>query len=49
MALWTNDRWVSTMHRVVNPPRDQAISRCLSILFFHQPNYDALIRCLDNC
>ncbi len=22
MAEWTNDRWVSTMHRVVNPPRD---------------------------
>ncbi|MEM9611290.1 MAG: 2-oxoglutarate and iron-dependent oxygenase domain-containing protein, partial [Actinomycetota bacterium] len=24
MAEWTNDRWVSTMHRVVNPPRDLA-------------------------
>ena len=22
MAEWTNDRWVSTLHRVVNPPRD---------------------------
>ena len=20
---WTNDRWVSTLHRVVNPPRDR--------------------------
>ena len=24
MAQWTNDRWVSTMHRVVNPPPDRA-------------------------
>ena len=49
MAQWTNDRWVSTMHRVANLPRDQAMSRRLSVLFFHQPNYDALIECLDNC
>ena len=49
MALWTNDRWVSTMHRVVNPPRHQAMARRFSVPFFHQPNYDALISCLDNC
>ena len=49
MALWTNDRWTSTMHRVVNPPRHQAMTRRQSVLFFHQPNYDAVISCLDNC
>ncbi len=50
MAQWTNDRWVSTMHRVVNPPRDQAIgSRRQSLIFFHQPNYDARIECLPSC
>ena len=50
MAQWTNDRWVSTMHRVVNPPRDRAIgSRRQSLIFFHQPNYDALIECLPTC
>jgi len=50
MAQWTNDRWVSTMHRVVNPPRDKASgSRRQSLIFFHQPNYDALIECLPNC
>jgi len=50
MAEWTNDRWVSTLHRVVNPPRDKAVgSRRLSMAFFHQPNYDAVIECLPTC
>jgi isopenicillin N synthase-like dioxygenase len=25
MMQWTNDRWISTMHRVANPPRDKAL------------------------
>ncbi|MCU1503860.1 MAG: 2OG-Fe(II) oxygenase family protein [Ilumatobacteraceae bacterium] len=50
MAEWTNDRWVSTLHRVVNPPREQASdSRRISLVFFHQPNYDAMIECLPTC
>lgn len=50
MAQWTNDRWVSTMHRVVNPPRDAALgSRRISLVFFHQPNHDAEIACLPSC
>jgi len=50
MQHWTNDRWISTMHRVVNPPREAAVgNRRLSIPFFHQPNYDALIECLPSC
>ena len=50
MAEWTNDRWVSTLHRVVNPPRDRAgDSRRLSLVLFHQPNYDAVIECLPTC
>jgi isopenicillin N synthase-like dioxygenase len=50
MARWTNDRWVSTLHRVVNPPRDNADSaRRLSIVFFHHPNQDALIECIPTC
>ena len=49
MAMWTNDRWVSTLHRVANPPRAEAGSRRLSLVFFHQPNYDALIECLPSC
>ncbi|HJO71557.1 MAG TPA: 2-oxoglutarate and iron-dependent oxygenase domain-containing protein [Rhodospirillales bacterium] len=49
MARWTNDRWVSTLHRVVNPPRQFADRERLSIAFFHAPNYDAEIKCVDTC
>jgi isopenicillin N synthase-like dioxygenase len=50
MMHWTNDRWVSTLHRVMNPPRDAALgSRRQSVVFFFQPNYDALIECLPSC
>jgi len=50
MARWTNDRWVSTLHRVVNPPADASGStRRQSIAFFHQPNWDAEIRCIPTC
>ncbi len=50
MAQWTNDRWVSTLHRVVNPPpHRRAGSRRASIAFFHQPNYDAQVECLSTC
>jgi len=49
MAQWTNDRWVSTMHRVVNPPRAAAGTDRIALVFFHQPNDDALIECLPSC
>ncbi len=50
LMRWTNDRWVSTLHRVVNPPRDRAgADRRLSLVFFHHPNYDAEVRCIESC
>jgi len=50
MARWSNDRYVSTMHRVVNPPRERALdSRRMSIVFFHQTNYNSIIECLPSC
>lgn len=50
MMRWTNDRWVSTVHRVVNPLRDQALgSRRQSMVFFHNPNNDAVIAPLASC
>ncbi|HMO58458.1 MAG TPA: 2-oxoglutarate and iron-dependent oxygenase domain-containing protein [Roseiflexaceae bacterium] len=50
MQYWTNDRWISTVHRVMNPPRDKSVgSRRQSIVFFHTPNDDTLISCLESC
>jgi isopenicillin N synthase-like dioxygenase len=44
MARWTNDTWVSTLHRVVNPPADAgAGSRRQSLVFFHNPDHDATV------
>jgi isopenicillin N synthase-like dioxygenase len=47
MALWTNDRWVSTLHRVVNT--DGNAARRQSFAFFHQPNWAAEIACIESC
>jgi isopenicillin N synthase-like dioxygenase len=50
MQRWTNDRWVSTLHRVVNPsPQEGGMARRQSLAFFHQPNWSAEIECLDAC
>jgi isopenicillin N synthase-like dioxygenase len=50
LAQWTNDRWRSTLHRVVNPPSDDtADSRRLSVVFFHQPNLEAMIDTIASC
>ena len=43
LAQWTNDRWRSTLHRVVET--DDA-ERRTSIAFFHTANWDAVIKCL---
>lgn len=50
LARWTNDRWRSTLHRVVNPAPDVSGStRRQSIAFFHNANYDAVVECLPTC
>lgn len=50
MALWTNDRWVSTLHRVVNPDVGATRSaRRQSLAFFHQPNWHQEIACIETC
>jgi isopenicillin N synthase-like dioxygenase len=50
MQQWTNDLWTSTVHRVVNPPLESEENKDrLSIVFFHQPNYDATVECLPSC
>lgn len=50
LMRWTNDRWISTQHRVVNPPFEIARDHDrLSLVYFVQPNYDAEIKCIDSC
>ncbi len=50
MARWTNDRWTSTLHRVVNPDAGSAVStRRQSMPFFHNANYSTLVECLPSC
>ena len=50
MSRWTNDRWRSTLHRVVTPPASvAATSRRQSIAFFHNANWDAVIDCIPSC
>jgi isopenicillin N synthase-like dioxygenase len=49
-ARWTNDRWRSTMHRVVPPADDDGnLLRRRSAAFFHDGNADALISTLEPC
>jgi isopenicillin N synthase-like dioxygenase len=49
MQAWTNDRWISTLHRVTNPPPNSGSTRRLSLVFFHNPNPDAIIAPLATC
>lgn len=45
LMRWSNDIYVSTPHRVMNPPgRDR-----YSVAFFLDPNPDVLIACLPGC
>lgn len=43
MARWTNDRYVSTLHRVAVPPDVGASVDRISLVSFQTPNVDAVI------
>jgi isopenicillin N synthase-like dioxygenase len=45
MRRWSNDRFLSTPHGVLN---DSSTDR-YSIAYFHSPNPDAVIECLPSC
>lgn len=50
MQRWTNDRWKSTLHRVVNPPRALTGStQRLSMVAFTGPSEDTVVGCLPSC
>ncbi len=48
MAFWTNDRWVSTPHRVISRDNENPEKR-FSLVFFHNPNVDAVVDCIPSC
>ncbi|WP_460776189.1 isopenicillin N synthase family dioxygenase [Microbacterium sp. GXF7504] len=48
-ARLTNDRWLSTLHRVKPPVIDGTIERRRSAAFFHDGDVDAVIATLPQC
>ena len=55
IARWTNEEWISTLHRVTAPPAGRAgragaaLPRRRSAAYFHDGNVDAVIECLPGC
>ena len=50
MARWTNDRWHSTLHRVVDPPGAAGSrARRQSMPYFQNANWSAEVSCLPTC
>jgi isopenicillin N synthase-like dioxygenase len=49
MARWTNERWMSSLHRVKPPIVDGTIQRRRSAAFFHDGNADAVVSTLASC
>jgi isopenicillin N synthase-like dioxygenase len=49
MMTWTNDKWQSNLHRVINPTEESENVERFSVPYFAQPNYDALIQCISSC
>jgi len=50
LRRWTNDRWRSTLHRVVDPPDPAAAAaRRQSMPYFQNANWSAEVSCLPTC
>ena len=43
---WTNGKFKSTIHRVITP---KGAKERYSVPFFFEPNFDALVECLESC
>jgi isopenicillin N synthase-like dioxygenase len=50
MMRWTNDFWLSNVHRVVNPlVGTRTDSGRISLAFFYNPKSDILVECIPTC
>ncbi len=49
LSRHTNNKLVSTVHRVVNPPKEEWHTERFSIPFFMHPVSDMKLNCLENC
>lgn len=49
LAQWTNDRWVSTLHRVVPPTSAEGPQLRRSLAYFFDGDWDATFECLPTC
>ncbi|MFT3714836.1 MAG: 2-oxoglutarate and iron-dependent oxygenase domain-containing protein [Gordonia sp. (in: high G+C Gram-positive bacteria)] len=49
LSRWTNETWLSTLHRVAPPVVDGTIVRRRSAAFFFEGRYDAVIEALPQC
>jgi len=48
-ARWTNEEWISTLHRVAAPRVGGVLVPRRSAAYFHDGNVDAVIECLPSC
>ena len=49
LKQWTNDRWQSNTHRVLPPTAEAPDEELISLIFFHEPDADAIISPLPTC
>jgi isopenicillin N synthase-like dioxygenase len=49
LSRWTNRMIRGNAHRVVNPPREQAMTTRKSVVFFHHPSLDTLVEPAESC
>lgn len=49
LKQWTNDRWRSNEHRVLPPTPDAPNEELISLVFFHEPDADAIIEPFATC
>jgi isopenicillin N synthase-like dioxygenase len=49
MQRWSNHRWTANRHRVLAPPVDAPDEELVSLVYFHDPQYDTVIEPLPGC